>query len=383
MSSSGVNKRKWVRLLIVLLIAIVAVSVLSIFLLYQVFWIWLDSLPSTRPDPSEDEYLQKILLLQETSDTVRVGDVFDFEFDEAYVIPEPYGDEASYLEELGVETAVPIFRWDTGGHYRIFFIMDQCIIYDFVYDIRQADTLQKGMTIYPDTTMYLTEAFYGDGDRYLQIAFDYSNSDGSLEYTVISSEKSRGIRIDYIKTSGSNIDIPQKIDIFSVTQIGDSAFYQNPCASVSLPSTLKVIGDSAFYRCHNIKEITIPAKTVSIGNNPFFRCSGLETIRVEEGNPNYCDIDGILYDVAGITLIAYPEGRKETVFEIPEGVTSIAEEAFGYSSDLQTIIIPESVTNFPNYNLFETYKQISFVVVSGSVAEAYVSQYNLPFRTVG
>ena len=180
MSFSGVNKKKWICLLIVLLVVIVAVNALSVFLLYQGFWIWLDSLPPTKPDPSKDEYLQKMLLLQETSDTVRVGDVFDFDFDEAYVVSGPYGDETFYPDRLGVETAVPIPRWDTEVHYRILFIKDQCIIYDFVYNILTVDTLQKDVMIYPDTTMTFTTEFYPSGNSFVRITFDDSILSGIL-----------------------------------------------------------------------------------------------------------------------------------------------------------------------------------------------------------
>lgn len=178
MLSSKMNKKKFCLLVVVLsvLLTVIVVSALSIFLFYQ----WLDSLPPTRPDPSKDEYLLKMLSLQETSDAVRVGDVFDFDFDEAYVVSGPYGDETFYPDRLGVETAVPIPQWNTEVHYRILFIKDQCIIYDFVYNILTVDTLQKDVMIYPDTTMTFTTEFYPSGDSFLRITFDDSIVSGIL-----------------------------------------------------------------------------------------------------------------------------------------------------------------------------------------------------------
>ena len=93
------------------------------------------------------------------------------------------------------------------------------------------------------------------------------------------------------------------------------------------------------------------------------------------------NVDGVLYDAAVSTLIAYPEGRTETVLEIPAGVTAIAEEAFGYSSGLQTVIIPETVTEFPESNLFELYEQVSLTVAAGSAAEEYAVRYSIPYCT--
>lgn len=179
MLSRGMNKKKWVRLLVVILavlLVIIAVSALSIFLFYQ----WLDSIPSAMEITAKNEYFQKMLLLQETSDTAKVGDVFDFDFDEAYVVSAPYGDGTFYLDKLGVETAVPLPSYDTGGHYRILFIKDQCVIYDFVYCILQVDTLQKDVMIYPDTTMTFTTEFYPSGNSFLRITFDDSIVSGIL-----------------------------------------------------------------------------------------------------------------------------------------------------------------------------------------------------------
>ena len=180
MLSREMNKKKWVRLLVVILavlLTVIAVSALSIFLFYQ----WFASLPTAMEISAENEYYQKMLLLQETSDTARVGDVFDFDFDEAYVASRPYGDGTSYLDQLGVETAVPLPSYDTGGHYRILFIKDQCVIYDFVYCINQVDTLQKDVMIYPDSTMTFTTEFYPSGNSFLRITFDDSIASGILD----------------------------------------------------------------------------------------------------------------------------------------------------------------------------------------------------------
>lgn len=198
--------------------------------------------------------------------------------------------------------------------------------------------------------------------------------EGIFQFTIMAEE----VRIDYVTACSGNITVPKEIHNLMVTEIGTSAFYQNSCASVDLPSTIRSIQSAAFYRCANIKDITIPAETVFIDGNPFFRCSDLKYIYVQPGNTKYCDIDGVLYNSTGTTLIAYPEGRRETVYEIPEGVTKIADEAFGYNAYIESVIIPESVVDFPDYNLFGTYRCISFVVSAGSEAEKYASRYDIP-----
>ena len=208
-------------------------------------------------------------------------------------------------------------------------------------------------------------------------SLSYTGFEGIFQFTIMADE----VRIDYVTSSDGEITIPNEIQNLVVTEIGDSAFYQNHCTSVELPSTIRSIQSAAFYRCHNIKDITIPDETVFINGNPFFRCSGLEYIHVQPSNTKYCDIDGVLFDSTGTTLIAYPEGKHETVYKIPEGVTKIADESFGYNSNLETVIVPKSVVEFPDYNLFNTYEHINFIVIPGSDAEKYALRCGIPYST--
>ena len=43
-------------------------------------------------------------------------------------------------------------------------------------------------------------------------------------------------------------------------------------------------------------------------------------------------------------MLAYPRGKRETVFEIPEGVTQIDEMAFSRATYLKKVILPNSYT---------------------------------------
>lgn len=328
-------------------------------------------------DPPLEYYYEQLRSMQDTSEPLTVGDVFEFDFDEACVYEHPYGNEALFLNELNVETAVPLRQWDSGRHFRIFFIKDRCIIYDFVYDTTQIDTVKKGITIYPDTPLTLFERQHGNGEPYLAMAFYDFHKDGLFEYSIWDNEA----LIDYVNYSTGAIHIPSQLGGLPVTRIGKEAFYVSACTSITLPNTLTTLDDHAFSWCRRIKQITLPAETVSIGRNPFYSCSALESIHVEAGNPNYCHIDGVLYDRAATTLIAYPEGRTETVFEIPDSVTAIAENAFGHNSGLQSVIIPDTVTQFPDRNLFLCYEQISLTVTAGSAAEEYAVRYSIPYCT--
>ena len=128
----------------------------------------------------------------------------------------------------------------------------------------------------------------------------------------------------------------------SVTTIGESAFWDcSALTSVEMPS-VTTIGDGAFYYCEALTSVHIPASCTSIAGNPFQRCESLEEIVVDENNPNYSSMDGVLYDKYMSTLIACP-GKKISI-DIPSSVTTIGESAFYYCSALTSVSMPVATT---------------------------------------
>ena len=97
-------------------------------------------------------------------------------------------------------------------------------------------------------------------------------------------------------------------------------------------------------------DIVIPASVERINDSTLFK--EYTSVTVDDGNDVYFDADGVVYEKndGGITLIYCPTD-KTGEFTVPEYVTAIVEEAFGYSS-LEKITIPETVKFFGG-NMFE------------------------------
>ena len=131
----------------------------------------------------------------------------------------------------------------------------------------------------------------------------------------------------------------------SLTSIGHDAFSGSGfTGDLTLPKGLTSIGSSAFGGWSNLTSVTIPQSVTSIGCNVFGGCVNLESIFVEEGNTAYTSVDGVLFNKNLTTLMTYPVGKKDTTYQIPEGVTEIFGYAFGLCSNLTSVTIPESVT---------------------------------------
>ena len=92
--------------------------------------------------------------------------------------------------------------------------------------------------------------------------------------------------------------------------------------------------------------IVIPNSVTSIGVCAFFGCSGLTSIVVDGANSKYDSRNNCnaIIETSTNTLIA---GCRSTV--IPDGVTSIGDNAFSGRSGLTTIDIPTSVTSIGTY----------------------------------
>lgn len=126
-------------------------------------------------------------------------------------------------------------------------------------------------------------------------------------------------------------DIPSAVtnkDItYTVTRIGDYALYyanlwQGGLRSITLPSTIREIGGHAFTGLNNLTEFVVDAE-----------------------NPTYKTIDGVLFTTDEKELVAYPVGKEDLYYNIPQGTTTIGGWAFASCCHLQKLIIPNTVMN--------------------------------------
>ncbi|MBR6035246.1 MAG: leucine-rich repeat protein [Paludibacteraceae bacterium] len=128
-----------------------------------------------------------------------------------------------------------------------------------------------------------------------------------------------------------------------LTSIGDYAFWNLDMESIDIPAGVMSIGESAFSFCAYLVSIDLPAGLTSIGG-AFYSCGALSSISVPEENEHFCDIDGVLFNKQKTVLIKYPAHREGDSYTVPEGVTSIGQDAFDHSI-LKTINLPKSLTD--------------------------------------
>lgn len=160
--------------------------------------------------------------------------------------------------------------------------------------------------------------------------------------------------------------VPETYLGLPVTKINNEVFMGfTSLETIVLPSTLTVIGEGAFVECSSLTSITLPSALTTIGLFAFGGCTSLTSFDVDINNLTFASNDGVLFDVALTTLIAYPQG-KATTYTIPDGVTTIGTFAFVGNSALTSITIPSSVTTIES-NAFVACTLLNNVVISDTV----------------
>ena len=147
----------------------------------------------------------------------------------------------------------------------------------------------------------------------------------------------------------------------SVTFIGEAAF--NDCEqliNVTLPENLVCIDDRVFKNCKQLAKIKIPKNLVKIGDS-FAGCDKLTKITVDENNPVYASVDGVLFDKAITTIIAYPAGKKGN-YTIPDTVIEINSNAFRDCRNLTRIAFSQGVMR-SSINAFSGCERLSSITV--------------------
>ncbi|MCD8048706.1 MAG: leucine-rich repeat domain-containing protein, partial [Clostridia bacterium] len=115
-------------------------------------------------------------------------------------------------------------------------------------------------------------------------SYSYTDGSGSTvvvvtwEYTLDDEDNAT---ITAYNGNASAVAIPTKIDGYTVTAIGDSAFQGNTrIRSVSIPNTVLTIGSWAFQNCTKLSSVTLSKNLTTLGMYAFGACTSLTEIEI-------------------------------------------------------------------------------------------------------
>lgn len=122
----------------------------------------------------------------------------------------------------------------------------------------------------------------------------------------------------------------------TVKTIGGSAFAGCGLASVTIPEGVETINDVAFEGCRALTAVNLPNTLKSIGNRAFSQCAALASIEIPEG-------------VLTIDIGAFEQCSSLASVTLPSTLTSIGNAAFNYCEALTDITLPDSISSIEDY----------------------------------
>ncbi|MCQ2331115.1 MAG: leucine-rich repeat domain-containing protein [Paludibacteraceae bacterium] len=172
----------------------------------------------------------------------------------------------------------------------------------------------------------------------------FTNIITELEYRIISSADRTAELVKAIPVEGK-VYVPPVVTLegnqYNVAGIGNDAFNYSDkdnedLQSISLPPTMRYIGDRAFNRCVKLTQIELPIELQAIGASAFYGCSALDSIVIPEG-------------VQTIGKSAFMDCSKLTSISLPAGLKNIPDECFRRCPLGQEIVVPEGVETIGEY----------------------------------
>jgi len=89
----------------------------------------------------------------------------------------------------------------------------------------------------------------------------------------------------------------------------------------------------------------------------------------------FLDIDGVRYSKDGESLIRYPQGKNDSKFIVPDGVTDICERAFEGCPHLKEAVISDSVRFIGGYAFKGCeFKSVEFPTAYNWVLTSYIDE---------
>ncbi len=177
---------------------------------------------------------------------------------------------------------------------------------------------------------------------------------------------------------------------------------------ITIPDSVNVIEECAFYRCEDITSVTIPDSVTSIKDYAFMECKNLTSITIpdsvkEFGAEAFMDtpwleekqkedplvvVNGFLIDTSkcsyNITVPDSVTGYASRVFEnhlgnitgvkLSDNTTSIGENLFYYCLGLKSVTIPDSVTSIKT-GAFQDCMNLTSVTIPDSVTSIEASAF--------
>lgn len=157
------------------------------------------------------------------------------------------------------------------------------------------------------------------------------------------------------------VNIPEEHDGKKVFLIDNGAFKNSKVKRVYISNNIKVIDEVSFFNCQLLEEVFIGSGCTHIGSSAFTDCHSMISYKVNNENPTYSDVDGVLMNREKSCIIKFPVNKSECEnYSIPPDVTCLFDKSFQSSTNLYKVTL-NNVNYIGNHTFFNCKNLISVV----------------------
>lgn len=180
-----------------------------------------------------------------------------------------------------------------------------------------------------------------------------------------------------------------------ITRIPNSLFEGSAITQITIPDTIREIGDKSFLQCENLTTIKLPSNLQSLGKMAFGHCKKLESVWIPSslqsmnGNFGY----GPFVNCYALKYIEFQEGISSipnNIFSgsgieeitVPDTITVIGSRAFYDCSQLKKLVIPASVSKMGE-ECVGLSDNVTIYCKLNSAAHRYAVENGIPYEIEG
>lgn len=205
------------------------------------------------------------------------------------------------------------------------------------------------------------------------------------------------LMIKRYKGGQTEITVPEKIGKSTVTVIGKQAFstafrglskertaFIETIKKVTLPNTIDMICEKAFYGCCGLEEIEIPDSVGMIEGSAFANCRKLRSVKLPNGLPELPhDLFSGCFELRRVIVPDSVKviGNEAFSFcdlieiELPNSVVTIKWGAFSHCESLEKIKLPSGLTAISSIAFYGC-KKLKEITVPGGIKNIDTSAFN-------
>lgn len=140
----------------------------------------------------------------------------------------------------------------------------------------------------------------------------------------------------------------------TLKEIGDCCFVGcRKLKTINLPESIEEIGLRAFCDCDSLTEVRIGKNVKEIGKEAFSNCQNLKGIKVDSKNKYYSNQGGLLYNKDKTILLTYPAGKTNEEYKVIYSVKDIAQYAFCGAKNLKKVTIQKPVKVIRSHTFYK------------------------------